>query len=135
MIEKFNVAELCPKYDIVFIDEAQDLSPVQWKMVGIIRENSKYVILAGDDDQAIYGWAGADVKKFQDIKAKKDIILPQSFRVPGRVQHIANKILDRIPDERRIKKHWKARKEEGFVDYITSIEDIPSLRRGLVNSC
>ena len=31
MIEKFNVAELCPKYDIVFIDEAQDLSPVQWK--------------------------------------------------------------------------------------------------------
>ena len=33
MIEKFNVAKLCPKYDIVFIDEAQDLSPVQWKMV------------------------------------------------------------------------------------------------------
>ena len=73
MIEKFNVAELCPKYDIVFIDEAQDLSPVQWKMVDIIRENSKYVILAGDDDQAIYGWAGADVKKFQNIPAKKTL--------------------------------------------------------------
>ena len=71
MIEKFNVAKLCPKYDIVFIDEAQDLSPVQWKMVDIIRENSKYVILAGDDDQAIYGWAGADVKKFQGEPSKK----------------------------------------------------------------
>ena len=125
MIEKFNVAEMCPKYDIVFIDEAQDLSPVQWKMVDIIRENSKYVILAGDDDQAIYGWAGADVKKFQEEPAKKDIILPQSFRVPGRVQRIANKILDRIPSERRIKKIWQARKDEGFVDYITSIEDAP----------
>jgi len=125
MIEKFNVAELCPKYDIVFIDEAQDLSPVQWKMVDIIRENSKYVILAGDDDQAIYGWAGADVKKFQDEPSKKDIILPQSYRVPGRVQQIANKILDRIPNERRIKKIWKPRKDEGFVDYITSIEDAP----------
>ena len=34
-------------------------------MVDIIIKNSKYVILAGDDDQAIYGWAGADVKKFQ----------------------------------------------------------------------
>ena len=76
MIEKFNVAKLCPKYDVVFIDEAQDLSPVQWKMVDIIRENSKYVILAGDDDQAIYGWAGADVKKFQKSPSKKDIILP-----------------------------------------------------------
>jgi len=125
MIEKFNVAELCPKYDIVFIDEAQDLSPVQWKMVDIIRENSKYVILAGDDDQAIYGWAGADVKKFQDEPSKKDIILPQSYRVPGRVQQIANKILDRIPNERRIKKIWQARKDEGFIDYITSIEDAP----------
>ena len=125
MIEKFNVAELCPKYDIVFIDEAQDLSPVQWKMVDIIRENSKYVILAGDDDQAIYGWAGADVKKFQEEPAIKDIILPQSHRVPKQVQDIANKILDRIPDERRIKKHWKAREEEGHVDYITAIEDAP----------
>ena len=125
MIEKFNVAELCPKYDIVFIDEAQDLSPVQWKMVDIIRENSKYVILAGDDDQAIYGWAGADVKKFQDEPSKKDIILPQSHRVPRQVQILADKILDRIPDERRIRKHWKAREEEGFVDHITSIEDAP----------
>ena len=125
MIEKFNVSEMCPKYDIVFIDEAQDLSPVQWKMVDIIRENSKYVILAGDDDQAIYGWAGADVKKFQNIPAKKDIILPQSYRVPRQVQNIANKILDRIPHNRRIKKHWKAREEEGFVDYITNLEDAP----------
>ena len=91
MIEKFNVSKLCPKYDIVFIDEAQDLSPVQWKMVDIIRENSKYVILAGDDDQAIYGWAGADVKKFQEEPAEKDIILPQSYRVPKLVQKIANK--------------------------------------------
>ena len=125
MIAQFNVSELCPKYDIVFIDEAQDLSPVQWKMVDIIRQNSKYLIIAGDDDQAIYGWAGADVKKFQDIPSKKDIILPQSHRVPKQVQNIANKILSRIPDERRIKKDWKARDKEGFIDYITSIEDAP----------
>ena len=125
MIEEFNVAELCPKYDIVFIDESQDLSPIQWKMVDIIRKNSKYVILAGDDDQAIYGWAGADVKTFQSISSKKDIILPQSYRVPKQVQVIANQILNRIPDERRIKKDWKAREEQGFVDRITSIEDVP----------
>ena len=125
MIEKFNVAKLCPKYDVVFVDEAQDLSPIQWKMVDILRENSKYVILAGDDDQAIYGWAGADVLKFIAIQAKKDIILPQSHRVPESVQTIADKILDRIPDNRRVKKNWKARDEEGMVDHITSIEDAP----------
>ena len=125
MIEKFNVSEMCPKYDVVFVDEAQDLSPIQWKMVDILRENSKYVILAGDDDQAIYGWAGADVKKFQNIESKKDIILPYSHRVPRAVQHVADQILSRIPDARRIKKNWKARNEEGAVGYITSIEDVP----------
>jgi superfamily I DNA/RNA helicase len=124
MIEKFNVSKLCPKYDVVFIDEAQDLSPIQWRMYDILKKNSKHIILAGDDDQAIYGWAGADVKRFQDEPAK-DIILPQSYRIPEKVQEIASCILNRIPDDRRIKKKWSARPEQGYVEYITSIEDIP----------
>jgi DNA helicase-2/ATP-dependent DNA helicase PcrA len=125
MIEKFIVSGLCPKYDVAFIDEAQDLSPIQWKMFNIIKENSKYVILAGDDDQAIYGWAGADVKKFQQEISKKDIILPQSYRVPQSVQNIANQILDRIPDLKRVRKQWKARDEKGNVEYITDIDGLP----------
>jgi len=125
MIERFNVSELCPKFDVAFIDEAQDLSPIQWKMVDIIKKNSKYVILAGDDDQATYGWAGADVKKFQQEISKKDIILPQSYRVPKSVQNIADKILDRIPDSKRVRKQWKARDEEGNVDYITDTDGLP----------
>ena len=124
MIEKFIVSELCPNYDVVFIDEAQDLSPIQWKMFDILKKNSKHVILAGDDDQAIYGWAGADVKRFQQEPAK-EIILPQSYRVPKLIQHIADNILSRIPDERRIKKEWDARDEEGSIYFGTSIEDVP----------
>jgi len=124
MIEKFIVSELCPKYDVVFIDEAQDLSPIQWKMFDVLKKNSKHVILAGDDDQAIYGWAGADVKRFQQEPAK-EIVLPQSYRVPKLVQHIADNILSRIPDERRIKKEWEARDEDGAIYFGTSIEDVP----------
>ena len=124
MIEKFIMAEICPKYDVVFIDEAQDLSPIQWKMFDVLKKNSNHVILAGDDDQAIYGWAGADVKRFQQEPAK-EIVLPQSYRVPKCVQHIADNILSRIPDERRIKKEWQARDEEGSIYFGTSIEDVP----------
>jgi len=124
MIEKFIVSELCPKYDVVFIDEAQDLSPIQWKMFDVLKKNSKHVILAGDDDQAIYGWAGADVKRFQQEPAK-EIVLPQSYRVPRLVQHIADNILSRIPDERRLKKEWEARDEDGSIYFGTSIEDVP----------
>jgi superfamily I DNA/RNA helicase len=124
MIENFIVSELCPKYDVVFIDEAQDLSPIQWKMFDVLKKNSKHVILAGDDDQAIYGWAGADVKRFQQEPAK-EIVLPQSYRVPKLVQHIADNILSRIPSEHRLEKKWKAREEDGAVYFGTSIEDVP----------
>ena len=106
---------MCPnlsKFDVVFVDEAQDLSPIQWKMVDIIKKNSKYVILAGDDDQAIYGWAGANVKKFQQEISKKDIILPQSYRVPQTVQGVADKILDLIPGNRRVLNNGKLEKNQ-----------------------
>ena len=35
MIEKFFRQRLCPKFDVAFIDEAQDLSLIQWKMYDI----------------------------------------------------------------------------------------------------
>ena len=124
MIEKFIVSKLCPKYDVVFIDEAQDLSPIQWKMFDLLKKNSKHVILAGDDDQAIYGWAGADVKRFQQEPAK-EIVLPQSYRVPKQVQHIADNILRRIPEDRRIKKEWKARDVDGNVHPVMTLSDVP----------
>ena len=124
MIEKFNDSELCPEFDVVIIDEAQDLSPIQWKMFNKLKRNSKHIILAGDDDQAIYGWAGADVHRFQAEKSK-DIVLPQSYRVPKAVQTLANCILERIPEDRKLVKMWQPRDEEGSVQRVTSIEDVP----------
>ncbi len=124
MIERFNESSLCPKFDVVIIDEAQDLSPIQWKMFDILKSQSKHIILAGDDDQAIYGWAGADVHRFQKEKAK-DIVLPQSYRVPKAVQTLANCILERIPEDRKLVKMWQPRDEEGSVQRVTSIEDVP----------
>ena len=51
--------------------------------------------------------------------------MPQSYRVPKSVQNIADKILDRIPDSKRVRKQWKARDEEGNVDYITDTDGLP----------
>jgi len=41
------------------------------------------------------------------------------------LQHIADNILSRISDERRIKKEWEARDEEGGIYFGTSLEDVP----------
>ena len=127
MIQKFidRANDLCPTFDVVFIDEAQDLSPIQWKMYDELKKKSKHIVLAGDDDQAIYGWAGADVERFQK-EPGKEIVLPKSYRVPQSIQSIANKILDRIPDERRILKTWQPRKETGNIyPESYSLQEIP----------
>ena len=126
MVEKFissiDKGEIeCPTFDVVFIDEAQDLSPIQWKMYDLLKKNSKIVILAGDDDQAIYGWAGADVKRFQDEPAKEKV-LPQSYRVPIKVQQIAHSIISQI--ETRIPKKWEPRDNEGHCEEVYSIEEV-----------
>ncbi len=127
MIQKFidRAHELCPTFDVVFIDEAQDLSPIQWKMYDELKKKSKYVILAGDDDQAIYGWAGADVERFQK-EPGKERVLPKSYRVPQNIQAIANRILNRIPNERRIIKTWQPREETGNVyPESYSLQEVP----------
>ena len=121
MIEKFIRSELCPKFDVVFIDEAQDLSPIQWKMYDIIKQNTKIMILAGDDDQAIYGWAGADVQRFQEEPAKEKI-LPQSYRVPIKVQQVADSIISQI--DTRIMKLWEPRNEEGHCEEVYDLDEV-----------
>ena len=93
MIQKFidRADELCPTFDVVFIDEAQDLSPIQWKCMMNLKKKSKHIILAGDDDQAIYGWAGADVERFQKNLVKKEyyqshIVFHRIYR-PGKIKY------------------------------------------------
>ena len=70
-----------PKFDVIFIDEAQDLSLLQWKMIKALQPHTKDIYIAGDDDQAIFGWAGADVDSFINFDAV-EIPLKQSKRVP-----------------------------------------------------
>ena len=121
MIEEFIVSNLCPTFDVIFIDEAQDLSPIQWKMYDLLKKNSKIVILAGDDDQAIYGWAGADVKRFQNESAK-ELVLPKSYRVPIKIQQVAYTIISQI--ETRIPKEWKPRNNQGHCEEVYTIDEL-----------
>ena len=114
MIHQFvNKKHLCPTFDVVFIDEAQDLSPIQWMMFDILKSNTKDMYLAGDDDQAIYAWAGADVDRFIKEPAT-EVVLKKSRRVPRKVQDISNIIVNRIEGLRADKTYYP-REEDGIV--------------------
>ena len=117
-----NNPEKIPEFDVVFIDEAQDLSPIQWKLYDILKSKAKNIYLAGDDDQAIYGWAGADVDRFIQEPAKEKV-LSKSRRIPKAVQDISEIITARI-EGLRATKNYLPRAEEGLCSKINSLENI-----------
>ena len=112
----------CKEFDVIFIDEAQDLSPIQWEMFDVLKEKSEDIYLAGDDDQAIFAWAGADVSRFLNEPAIEKV-LPKSNRVPKNIQELSEVILSRI--NTRKEKIYKAKDgSPGKVEHIHNIEHL-----------
>jgi superfamily I DNA/RNA helicase len=107
---------------IVFLDEAQDLTPLQWDVFFSLFKNVELCFIAGDDEQAIYTWSGVDVNRFVNINYDKKQILKQSYRIPSTVHAIAKKISKRI--KVKFKKEFASRSEKGSVQEITYIEDL-----------
>ena len=97
-------------FDIVIIDEAQDLSPLQWDLVDRLVADKGQLILAGDDDQSIYTWAGADSQGM--MKAGGTVhILEQSYRVPRAILPLAISTVSQIKN--RQSKRYEPRDYEG----------------------
>lgn len=121
MLERFTESTWIPDLDVVIVDEAQDLSPLQWQVVGRIASKARRVVVAGDDDQAIYRWAGADPAHMGGIRGDRRI-LNQSYRVPASVQNIARELISRTTGG--VIKSWNPRPVSGRVDRVGKIEQI-----------
>jgi len=121
MLTKFVEKDLCQSLDVVFLDEAQDLNPLQWKMFYYIEAQCKRSYIAGDDDQAIYAFQGASPSEFINLRGVIDA-QTQSVRVPRAVHKVALSILDHI--EERLEKQWQPRDYEGEVIDHLDIQDI-----------
>jgi DNA helicase-2/ATP-dependent DNA helicase PcrA len=121
MILNFIKEEKSPNFDVVFIDEAQDLSLMQWDMVKHITDKTVDSFIAGDDDQAVFRWAGADVDSFIAQKGKI-IELKESRRVPRKIHELANSIIGRV--NKRIEKNWNPKQHEGKLSSYDNFEDV-----------
>ena len=121
MLEKFLDKGESPKFEVIFIDEAQDLSLIQWDIVKKLEKNSKRSIIAGDDDQAIYKWNGADAESFINLEGEK-VILQQSYRVPKNIFNVANNIIKKVKN--RVEKNWIPKEDLGKVNYYWEIDKV-----------
>jgi DNA helicase-2/ATP-dependent DNA helicase PcrA len=125
LLEDFIKQENKPSFEAVFIDEAQDLSLLQWDMVRKIWDSAEKTYIAGDDDQAIFKWAGADVDHFIALKEEvNDIkVLDQSYRIPGGPIHeLSQKIISKI--QNRFDKDYKPRTEHGILRRYSDVTQV-----------
>ncbi len=120
MLQNFTNTDWSARLEVLFVDEAQDLSALQWKVVEHLAQGTRRVTIAGDDDQAIYRWAGAAVDHFIGLPGQ-ETVLGHSWRVPPEIQSVALEILSRV--ERRRQKQWNAREGEGVVTRVGDIEE------------
>jgi DNA helicase-2/ATP-dependent DNA helicase PcrA len=122
MLVDFSEAEVFPEIEVVFVDEAQDLSRAQWKIIERLAQTARRTVIAGDDDQAIFRWAAADVDFFVALPGKVTT-LAKSYRVPSEIQGFAADIIEQVSERRP--KEWASRDgDDGKVDYHTTIEDV-----------
>ncbi len=123
MLVRYYEEGLAPELEVLFIDEAQDLCKLQWDIVNKLAENSKYVYIAGDDDQAIFRWSGADIDYFLSLVTKHHVqILEQSYRLPKSIFILSQDIAQHITN--RTKKIFLPKATEGKVEYVNDINDV-----------
>lgn len=93
--------------DEIFLDEAQDLSVLQWIVFHELAKDAKVVYMAGDDDQAIYPFIGGSEYGFLDHPCDEEVILGKSYRCPKGIGEAADRIIKRIAHRKAKIVEWR----------------------------
>jgi DNA helicase-2/ATP-dependent DNA helicase PcrA len=102
-----------PTYDMIMIDEVQDLSALQHKMVTKLCHSKTRIIAVGDSRQAIYGFRGAHANSMKVFERKFNLTpypLTVSYRCPKAVIHEAQKVVPHIESAQDA--------PEGYLDWL-----------------
>jgi DNA helicase-2/ATP-dependent DNA helicase PcrA len=88
----------------VLVDEYQDTNVAQLELLKLLAGDDRNVCVVGDDDQAIYGWRGAEVKNIlrfeKHFAGAKEVRLEHNYRSTGNILACANAVIAKNPDRR-----------------------------------
>ncbi len=103
------------RLNYIMVDEFQDSSAVEMRLVEILSGMYQNLMIVGDPDQNIYEWRGSDVKLLVDFdkahEPTKTIILNQNYRSTPQILQCANTLIEK--NELRLKKDLFTRNPAG----------------------
>jgi len=117
-----------PALDVLILDEAQDFTPLQWSVLFKIANKSKRIYLAGDDDQGIYQWNGADSKYFTTYFPGRKVVLRKTRRFGEAIHHFTEIIRRGIIDSEE--KEYLPSDKEGAVKRYLNFKEIDFNQEG-----
>jgi superfamily I DNA/RNA helicase len=105
---------------VIFVDEAQDCSALQFKLIRQWALQAEYLVLAGDADQCLFDFAGCTPDLFLNppIPENRWVHLEQSYRVPRTVHKFATEIIEKING--RAQKFYRPKNLDGNVRSINA---------------
>ena len=112
MLERVVQRSLLPSVDYLAIDEFQDITTLQYDVYEEWKSRMKKALIAGDDDQVVYAWQGADPRLLLEEDGE-DVILDTSHRLPSKILDVVQREVSHI-DERQ-EKDLSPRKQGGRV--------------------
>ena len=118
MLERVRQRSLVPSVDHLVIDEFQDITTLQYGVYDEWKPHVDSVLIAGDDDQVVYAWQGADPNLLLDEDVDDGVVLPNSYRLPSRILNVVNTQISHI--DKRQEKDLKPRKQGGSVEAVRS---------------
>ena len=93
----------------ILVDEYQDTNRAQYVMVSVLASRYRNLTVVGDDDQAVFGWRGADVRNIlsfeRDYPDALRVVLDQNYRSTQVVLDAAHAVIRHNPD-RAEKRLW-----------------------------
>ena len=119
------LAQWQKKFRYVLIDEFQDINRIQYDVIRMLAQPENNLFVVGDDDQAIYGFRGADSELMlgfgKDFPDAKQILLGMNYRSTANIVQNSLKLIENNVE--RYSKKLEANREGGSCLHIQEAKD------------